>query len=333
MNEIKLIQIEPTTRCNFTCAFCSGRHMEQLDLDFDTYKAVIDQIDGIKYIELQGEGEPFLHTEIYDMIRYAKNKNIQISSITNGSLFNPANIEKILDSGLNCLNISIESPDKDEFKKIRGGNLDKITEGIRGLVARKKERGLEIPVIGFSVTVLKSTASNLKMIFELYQALDMDGGIAIQFLNESKEYSKHYSMEETSEYLTKQEQLLVRRNYFRWLKDIRVNSSIEHFFAKMEQNMKLNGGKEGYCVWLENAMYVSCQGYATSCVYMKDGEHNGLGHIRRDGIDKILEMKMMERNKLRKGALSENCSQVNCEIVRKITEGIPIIKNSGEGYE
>ncbi len=320
MNQIKLIQIEPTTRCNFTCAFCSGRHMKQMDLDFNTYKAIIDQIAGIECIELQGEGEPFLHPQLFDMIQYARNKNIQVCIISNGSLLTANNVDKIIDSGLHSLNISIETLSPEDFKKIRGGNLDKILEGIKLLMEKKKERGLEIPVVGFSVTILKSTASQLDNIFELYQELELDGGIAIQFLNESKEYSKYYTEKESREYLTKQEQLLLRRNYYRWQRIIHVNPTIEHFFTKMEQYMKLNGGKTGYCVWLENALFINCQGYATSCVYIKDGEHLTLGHIEQDGIEKILETRRKVREKISNCELTSSCSYTNCEVVKKIKD-------------
>ncbi len=320
MNKVKLVQIEPTTRCNFQCAFCSGRHMKQMDLEFHTFQKVVDEIPGISCMELQGEGEPFLHPDIYKMIRYAKDHGIQVCSITNGSMLTEENVEKILDSGLDSLNISIESPVPEEFHNIRGGNLEKIIEGIRTLVRRKKERKISRPVVGFSVTVLKSTASKLKDIFKLYQKLGMDGGIAIQFLNASKEYSRYYTEKENAEYLSKKEQLLVRRNYFRALRYIEVNDQIEHFFTKIEEDVKENSGQTGYCVWLENAVYVSCQGYVSSCVYMKDGEHFGLGQIEQDGIQKILDARERERAAIRNMEPTKRCCYLKCEVVKQIEE-------------
>lgn len=320
MNQIALLQVEPTTRCNFTCAFCSGRHMKQMDLKFSTYKKLLDQIEGLECMELQGEGEPLLHPDIFEMIRYAKEKKIQVCMISNGSLLTPEVVEKLLDSGLDCLNISVESPIPEEFYKIRGGNFTKIMDGVKLLEKRKRERNLLTPIIGFSVTVLKSTASKLTDIFTLYQSLGMDGGIAIQFLNESEEYQKHYTEKYTKEFLTKQEQLIVRRNYFRLLRKIHVNESVEHFFTKIERNVKLYGGEPGYCVWLEQALYVNCQGYVSSCVYIKDGEQFSLGNIETDGMEKILECREREREQIRKCMETRSCGHVNCEVIKKMRE-------------
>lgn len=313
MNEIKLIQIEPTTRCNFTCQFCCGRKMKQQDLDFYTYKIAIDEIHGIECIELQGEGEPFLNPHIYDMISYAVNKGIKVSSISNGSLLTKENVDKILVAGLDSLNISIESPSVEEFRKIRGGNLEKIKEGIAYLSAEKKRRGLKKPAIGFSVTLLKSTASWLQEIFSLYKELDMDGGISIQFLNQSTSYSAHYTSQEFNEYLTLKEQHIIRMKYFRLLQEIRVNNQIEHFFTRLENISKVNSGKMGYCTWLENALYINCKGDALPCVYIKDGERFTLGNIKEEGVKSILENREKMQAALKCGEFCEACDYVKCE--------------------
>ncbi|MEI9926949.1 MAG: radical SAM protein [Sphingomonas sp.] len=55
------LKIEPTTRCNFGCGFCYGRHLEQGDLAPERFRAIIDAIPGLKAVELTGEGEPLLN--------------------------------------------------------------------------------------------------------------------------------------------------------------------------------------------------------------------------------------------------------------------------------
>lgn len=195
LGTVEFLQIEPTTRCNFNCKFCCGRHFEQTDISYKTFEHALDQLPDLRHIELQGEGEPFLHPRLFDMIRLARNKGIKVSTITNGSLFTRDNINKILDSGINCIRISIETPYPAEFKKIRGGSLKNILKGTKELLKERNNRSLAYPKVGFAVTVLKDTVNLLPKIGDLYNELGMDGGMGVQPLNSMDDYSKYYSME------------------------------------------------------------------------------------------------------------------------------------------
>jgi DNA-binding NarL/FixJ family response regulator len=44
---VRFAQIEPTTRCNFTCGFCCGRHMDQTDLDYGRFEAIVAAINAV----------------------------------------------------------------------------------------------------------------------------------------------------------------------------------------------------------------------------------------------------------------------------------------------
>ena len=42
---ISHLQMEPTTRCNFTCGFCWGRHLPQEDIAFETAEKALQRAD------------------------------------------------------------------------------------------------------------------------------------------------------------------------------------------------------------------------------------------------------------------------------------------------
>src|SRR5262245_45883400 len=60
---VRFLQIEPTTRCNFTCGFCAGRAMAQTDLPFERFAETLDSFPAVEHIELQGEGESLMHPQ------------------------------------------------------------------------------------------------------------------------------------------------------------------------------------------------------------------------------------------------------------------------------
>jgi len=150
-------QIEPTTRCNFTCGFCAGRSMRQGDLGWETFERFLAINPDLQHVELQGEGEPLMHPRFFDMVSACRARGIRVSLISNGSMFTREKVDRLIGDAVESIHVSLESSDEDEFQTIRGGKLSKVVEGLRLLIARRREHGRDRPVVGFSVTVLRRT--------------------------------------------------------------------------------------------------------------------------------------------------------------------------------
>ena len=75
---IRYAQIEPTTRCNFTCGFCVGRSMSQGDLSLESFSKILELHPDLEHIELQGEGEPTLNRDFVKMLALAHQKKLKI---------------------------------------------------------------------------------------------------------------------------------------------------------------------------------------------------------------------------------------------------------------
>lgn len=79
---VRLLQVEPTSRCNFTCGFCVGRHLDQSDLDLETFREALAQLPDLERLEMHGEGEPLMHPHFFEMARLARARGIRLSTIT-----------------------------------------------------------------------------------------------------------------------------------------------------------------------------------------------------------------------------------------------------------
>lgn len=145
-----MIEIEP--RCNFNCAFCfnkisfarADRNLKELSADY--LKKVISHISeiGIKIIRFTG-GEPLLRKDIFELIKYAKDKGLETRLNTNGSLINQNNVKKLKGIIDNVL-IPIESYDDKKEAKMTGYPLS-LKKKIRA-IQLLKDVGIPIVRIG-----------------------------------------------------------------------------------------------------------------------------------------------------------------------------------------
>jgi MoaA/NifB/PqqE/SkfB family radical SAM enzyme len=322
MEAIKYLQVEPTTRCNFRCRFCSGRYLEQRDIACQDFVYLIDHISGIEHLNLQGEGEPFLHPDFFAMVNYAKQKAIQVSTISNGS-FLLEKIEDIFQSEIDAMRISIESPLEADFKFLRGGNLNTVLKGLETLIQERNKRELVRPVVGFATTMLRDQVDLFPQLIELYDRLEMDGGIEVQFLNSQAEYVQHYDAYLKTQILSSEEQLEFWRQYAPVLRKLRQNRSILHFFdtflpRQYEQYQHQD------CPWLKAGLYVDGGGFATGCGCIKNASLYAFGRINQDSLSGILDKRKKMRAGLLQGMIPECCK--GCGIAESIvSEPIAVI--------
>lgn len=322
METLHFLQIEPTTRCNFTCGFCAGRSMRQADLPYERFVAALDAFPELRHVELQGEGESLMHPRFLDMVELARQRGVKVSFITNGSFFTPESIRRLLDAGIEKLSVSLESPDAAEFQRIRGGKLEKVVRGMEALLAARRERGLSRPVVGMSVTVLASTKEQLPAIIALYRKLGLDGGITMQPLQRMPVYTQSYRPELAREELSdaEVEQVWIRfraNGELRQLERERSRTGVTGFFDELMQGW---APTQRRCPWLERGLFISNEGQATACCMAKDPA-TGFGRLGETPPEQILARRAELRAQLARGETPAPCR--GCDLAHYATMSKP----------
>jgi len=102
------VTAEPTRRCNLQCLGCrfhspkinipSVGEKNILDISLDLFEALCQELrtmdtEGLLFI---GEGEPFLHPIMLDMISMAKTMGLHVTAFTNGTLLDRDTIRSLL---------------------------------------------------------------------------------------------------------------------------------------------------------------------------------------------------------------------------------------------
>lgn len=147
------IDIEPTSICNMRCPMCF-QNFKDLNkngtMDMGLYKKIIDDAAeiGIFSVRLSHRGEPLIHPEFVNMVRYAKERGIQeVSTLTNGLLLSKDKIDELYDAGLDWLNISIDGVGETYEKIRKPAKFDEIVRKIQYAHELRSKRKMKRPVL------------------------------------------------------------------------------------------------------------------------------------------------------------------------------------------
>jgi radical SAM protein with 4Fe4S-binding SPASM domain len=135
-----VLQLEPTSRCNFSCLACgrSAPGTGGTNIPESLYARILDEMPSLQVVRFQGLGEPMLHPFFEDLILMGLRRNIRFDTISNGSLLKDERIDFIL-RYLDCLTVSLDSLDEEVFRRLRPGpGLGAILDGLERLAVRKR---------------------------------------------------------------------------------------------------------------------------------------------------------------------------------------------------
>jgi len=135
------LDIEVTSVCNLRCPFCattySGSKFKNGFIELETVKKALDEASDYKVYacKFNMRGEPLLHKELCQFIRYAKKKGIiDVFFNTNAVGLTEEKAKELIDSGLDRLTVSFEGFEKAMYEKNRvGAKFEDVVANIERL--------------------------------------------------------------------------------------------------------------------------------------------------------------------------------------------------------
>ena len=146
-NRLKQCTVILTRGCNLRCDFCFEKEVGYLvhnHLSYDEARQIIDLCGeaNVEYVFFTG-GEPLTYPHIFDMLRYVAEEypSITPTIATNGILLEDLELcQKLVDSGLRYLDISVKGADALSWKQTTGvDGYVKQLRAIRNLASTQLE--------------------------------------------------------------------------------------------------------------------------------------------------------------------------------------------------
>jgi len=174
------VQVEPTTACNLRCVLCpvtEGLERPQGHMELRTFQKIVDQLGQHLFIILLWDwGEPFLNPSIYDMISYAKARDIGVISSTNGHVFATGeHAERLVLSGIDCVIVAVDGVTQATYERYRqSGDLETVTRGIRNILKARDALGSRTPMVDLRFIVMRHNEHEIPLLKEFSRSLGVD---------------------------------------------------------------------------------------------------------------------------------------------------------------
>jgi MoaA/NifB/PqqE/SkfB family radical SAM enzyme len=194
----KVVFIEITNRCNLLCQTCPRTYFEReplKTLSLKEFVAIAEQFPQMRRALLHGIGEPLLNRELPEIIKYLKQRNVEVIINSNGTLLTPAWQAKIVESGLDQYRCSIDGAKDETYARIRGANLlPKLRRGLEGLVRTKERLRAGTPQISIWCVATRENLQELPDLLRLAADLGVPEVYMQRMVYFAREPEKQYGM-------------------------------------------------------------------------------------------------------------------------------------------
>lgn len=286
------IDLHLTNACNLCCEWCTDKDLRKLGvgatLKYEKVIALLDEFAAAGTgITLEGGGEPTLHPQFPEIVRYAYEKGIALGLITNGTRDISDSIHRF-----KWVRVSLDSCNAGQYKQEKGKDLfEQVLENLRKF---SEARNPEKTFLGVGYVITKRNMDGLE---NLIGRLDEAGVDYIYFR----------PVEEAEDILPSVDDMLeLKKKLIGWTADKRI----KHLINIYDRIVKDNNGLP--CVAHSLTTIIHADGSINLCEKRRHDEIS-LGNILDRSFSDVWngEPRKLATNKL----LCAEC-QKGCDVCR-----------------
>lgn len=168
---LEWLQIEISSDCTANCFYCPRtvykdrwltQHMEE-----SLFRRLLPAFKKIRFVHLQGWGDPFTHPQFFDFARLAKHAGCQVGTTTNGMLLNERICEQLVEERIDTVGFSLAGTGAENDHYRQGTRLEKVLSVIEDIHRAKQRTGADRPHLHIAYLLLKSGIAYLDRLPDL----------------------------------------------------------------------------------------------------------------------------------------------------------------------
>ncbi|VVB94293.1 Coenzyme PQQ synthesis protein E [uncultured archaeon] len=174
-----------TSACNLRCRHCYQSAAKPLpnELSLEEKFAVIDQLAEYDVVALAfSGGEPLMAPDFFEAASYASGKNLYVSLATNGTLLNEETVDRLVESGVKYIEISLDAATPEIHDNFRGaaGAWNRALQGIKNAASRDEL------FVCVASTITRHNFGEVNALIKLARELGTERFLAFNFIPTGK---------------------------------------------------------------------------------------------------------------------------------------------------
>lgn len=319
------MEISPAGACNHRCLYCGLDFMEYKPRCLDTgiLKTRLTELGklGLRSVMYAGEGEPFLHKNMADIISHTKASGIDAAVTTNAVLLQKDIADTVL-ANTEWIKVSINGATKQTYAKVhrcKPEDFDTVINNMQYAVKLKKDKKYKC-TLGMQLLLLPENQHEAVALANLAKSIGMDYLVI-------KPYSQH-PQSKTNKYSA------IKYDKYGYIWDELKELEDKNFniIFRINTMKKWDDGQRNYdrCLALPFWSYIDAGGNVWGCSVFLGDERFFYGNIYEQTFQQIWEGQKREKSLqwVDKDMCVHNC-RLNCrmdEINRYLWE----LKNPSE---
>jgi radical SAM protein with 4Fe4S-binding SPASM domain len=172
-NPLRIVFWETTVRCNLSCGHCRRLSVQPTnELTSAEGRDLIDQLAEISatqscpLILIFSGGEPLLREDLFELAKYARQRQLATALASNGTLIDPLTAKKIVQADFGRVAVSLDGPSWEIHDRIRQlpGCFDRAVTGIQNTL----QAGTPVQI---NTTVSRSNLDHMPAMLDLAREL------------------------------------------------------------------------------------------------------------------------------------------------------------------
>ena len=304
------MEVSPIGACNHRCVYCALVFMQYQPryLDTNLFKTRLHEMGslGVKSIMYAGEGEPFLHKNIIEIVNCTKESGIDAAITTNAALFSKKIADNILQN-VTWIKVSINAATPKTYSKIhrtREEDFNKVISNMSYAARLRRDKKYNC-TLGMQIILLPDNYKEVESLAKKAKAIGMDYLVV-------KPYSQH-PLSKTIKYKN------IKYNDYAGLSEKLKKFSDGKFnvIFRLHTMKKWDEGKRTYkhCPALPFWAYIDAGGNVWACSIYLTKDKFCLGNIYKNTFKQIWESEK-HKNLLRfaNEKLDSGKCRVNCRM-------------------